>query len=222
MHAKSHNPPSGSAKKYHQNHGRRRPSTSFDTQGADTGFGAFPDDPFAAPITTSHSRGKKGSASRRNSTDGSARGDTVGFGGSDPFASFASSTGSSKPSRSRRKSMNGADDFASFDAFGNAPTPKSKPAPPAPMVPAPAPTSSSNAVVSQTQAMAQICRGCHQAPERACHIIQECHGYDNLRRKHFGTPSLPSDKPSWDPSQMQGFLREPTILHLEDPEEDQN
>ena len=62
------------------------------------------------------------------------------------------------------------------------------------------------------------CRLCGLAPERACHIIQDCTELDAIRLRFFGVPSLPPFQPSWSSTQMYGFLTEPSIVLLEEDE----
>jgi hypothetical protein len=59
-----------------------------------------------------------------------------------------------------------------------------------------------------------ICRKCNLVTERACHVLMDCEPLWSLRVKHFNSAFLPNI-PLWSPSQLHGFLSEPSIMELE-------
>ena len=67
-----------------------------------------------------------------------------------------------------------------------------------------------------------MCRLCKKEKERACHILMDCECLCSTRMKHFHLPFLsyyPYPFPHWTPSQLRGFLTEPSIVQLEESEE---
>jgi hypothetical protein len=74
-----------------------------------------------------------------------------------------------------------------------------------------------NNLVDLNYQFSTVCRKCNIYQERASHILMDCEPLWPLRVRHFQTAFLPN-LPLWSPSQLHGFLKEPSIMELEEAE----
>jgi hypothetical protein len=74
-----------------------------------------------------------------------------------------------------------------------------------------------NNLVDLNYPFSTVCRKCNIYQERASHILMDCEPLWSVRVKHFQSAFLPP-LPLWSPSQLHGFLTEPSIMELEEAE----